>query len=313
MLEGKKILFVCPEFHHYHISIREKLKKKGAEVYFIPTFRESLVRQLWKKFAGNTRADYYRKKFSELEGIHFDYFFQIRGEDIMPHILSKVVKQSDFSVMYQWDSVSNCNYLPLTSLFNKVYSFDRKDTMDFPGIKYLQLFHETHTKSVPFVNGDMKLDLLTVAGYTSWRYEQVNLFYHLSVKHRLRSVLMLYIPVKTFIKLWLKGARLNTKILTLRKISKKEYETLLQRTTAVLDIPSPAQTGLSIRTVESLASGKKLITTNKNICNESFFSKDLNYLLDDHVNEEEILSFIKTAFTSKLQLEELELGNWLDI
>ena len=52
------------------------------------------------------------------------------------------------------------------------------------------------------------------------------------------------------------------------------YETLtfnMKDCHAVLDIEHPKQVGLTMRTFEVLASGRKLITTNRSIINHEFY------------------------------------------
>jgi hypothetical protein len=49
---------------------------------------------------------------------------------------------------------------------------------------------------------------------------------------------------------------------------------------AVLDIHHPGQSGLTMRTFEVLASGKKLITTNENVRNHDFYDPTLISIID---------------------------------
>jgi galactitol-specific phosphotransferase system IIB component len=69
--------------------------------------------------------------------------------------------------------------------------------------------------------------------------------------------------------------RLIRKAMTSAQINSK-----IESCLAVLDIQHPKQTGLTMRTFEVLASGKKLITTNKSIQNEIFFDPSIIQVID---------------------------------
>lgn len=58
---------------------------------------------------------------------------------------------------------------------------------------------------------------------------------------------------------------LSTKILPANKVAR-----IISVSTAVLDVEHPSQTGLTSRTIDTLLSGKKLITTNQQIYNNLY-------------------------------------------
>jgi hypothetical protein len=52
----------------------------------------------------------------------------------------------------------------------------------------------------------------------------------------------------------------------------------------VIDIVQRGQSGLTMRAIEALAAGKKIITNNKNIINEPFYNNKNIMIIDDTVN-----------------------------
>ena len=63
----------------------------------------------------------------------------------------------------------------------------------------------------------------------------------------------------------------------------KRVQDILEDTVSVVDIEHPNQSGLTIRTIEAVFSGRKLITTNSDIANYDFYDKN-NILIIDRKN-----------------------------
>ena len=66
-------------------------------------------------------------------------------------------------------------------------------------------------------------------------------------------------------------------------LSHDEIAALMKSSKAVLDINHPKQTGLTIRTLETLGANRKLITTNKEIVKYDLYDP-VNILVIDRVN-----------------------------
>jgi hypothetical protein len=64
---------------------------------------------------------------------------------------------------------------------------------------------------------------------------------------------------------------------------------------AVLDVEHPSQSGLTMRTIETLLSGKKLITTNLHIFNSNLFHPSRVHVIDRD-NPEIPNDFLETPF-----------------
>ena len=87
----------------------------------------------------------------------------------------------------------------------------------------------------------------------------------------------------------------NIKKLSFKTLSHQQIIEIYQKTKSVLDINNPFQNGLTIRTFEVLALGKKLITTNADVINYPFYHPQ-NILI---INRENIILekfFFETEF-----------------
>jgi hypothetical protein len=58
-----------------------------------------------------------------------------------------------------------------------------------------------------------------------------------------------------------------------------DVQYFVNRSAAILDIEHPKQRGLTMRTIETLISGKKLITTNKSIINSNLYDTSRVYVI----------------------------------
>lgn len=78
-----------------------------------------------------------------------------------------------------------------------------------------------------------------------------------------------------------------------KPLTENEIVNIMSKTDAVFDICNENQNGLTMRTIETLGAGKKLITTNKTIINYDFYSPN-NILLVKNNDFSDIHNFLKT-------------------
>jgi hypothetical protein len=121
----------------------------------------------------------------------------------------------------------------------------------------------------------------------------------------------LYTPFKTLVRLWFSRRRVNFKLIYTRRVGPKKYAQLLAASSTVLDIPISNQAGISIRTIETIGAKKKLITTNKNVHFEQFFSPESILIIDENIDEQDLVGFIKKEIHIETNIETLKLDNWL--
>ena len=72
----------------------------------------------------------------------------------------------------------------------------------------------------------------------------------------------------------------DLKYITVGRISQERIIEAYSNASAVLDIEHHKQNGLTMRTLEVLGAGLKLITTNKNIRKEDFYSESNVLIID---------------------------------
>ena len=79
-------------------------------------------------------------------------------------------------------------------------------------------------------------------------------------------------------------------------MSKHEVAQRIAKTKAVIDIQPPNQAGLTMRTIEMLGAGRKLLTTNKFVADYDFFDKQ-NIEIFEREKPVVDFSFLKNSYS----------------
>jgi hypothetical protein len=100
---------------------------------------------------------------------------------------------------------------------------------------------------------------------------------------------------------------------TMGPLSRSKYKKLLLRSRYVLDLPSPKQTGISLRTYEALASGCGLITTSKTISREPFFDNKHIFIVEPDSLPESLPALLQQehSHAQVLSFDDYSLSSWV--
>lgn len=312
-LYNKKIAFIGPKFYEYHNIIKGKLEEFGAQVDFYAerkyNFSYSFFNNFSKKALLRYQASHYDAIQKEILLTQYDYLFVIRGCE-MPAEFVQAVKSkwpAIITIMYQWDSMKANDYSALIPYFDYVYSFDYLDADNHEKIQYLALFYTSDIRELRQEKHRQEIDFFSISSYRQDRYLYLLKFIDYCEKNNYSLKYHLYIPLTTYIKSLLKGERLKRSILSFSPVKRSKYLRYIAATKVVVDISPSVQTGLSMRTIETLGAGKKLVTTNKYILREKFYSPEQIKLW----TEEKMDNFIQQPFSVKKEIDESLLDQWL--
>jgi len=319
IMKNKTILLITPIIFHYHVELINALKETGANVLFYPDQPQGALVALKRKLSTKYSKEYYDKIYDKIKEVRIDYFFLINGKGITRKFIQKI-KQDNKGIKlitYQWDSIARnnlerkTNYLYILDLFDKCFSFDHKDANENKELEYLSNFHTIKNKS----NTNMlrEIDFLMVGSYTDERYFFVK---KMSKEFRQKKIVFynhLYIPWHHYARnVLLKGKFLNPMYLKYYPISKKVLKKLYLNSKATIDIQHPNQTGFTMRVLEGLAYGCKIITTNKNIVKENFYSADNISIFELNSFWKNLkISFIEKKTDSNKSIDELYIKQWI--
>ena len=296
-LNKKNILFFSPKFLGYEKIICDYLSSQGAKVRIYNerpssnSFVKALIRinpDLLEIFSKRYFLNIFRKE-SEIK---FDYIFIIKGEAMSVKTIKsmKTFFPTTKIFFYTWDSLKNVkNTKEKIKLFDKAFSFDRKNCEEFLDIKYSPLFF-----SNAFMQNDKNNDkyvhkFIFIASLHSDRYEVLQkILKNLDINiGKVSSYIFLYYSSKFFfiLRKIFDGnfRRVPFKQVEWVPLSQRDVILRIKKAKIVIDINHPSQSGLTMRTIEALAMKKKIITTNRNIIHEDFYDEK-NILIIDRKN-----------------------------
>jgi len=289
-LNNKKILYIGPTSFHYDKYLIKKLIDYGAAVHyydFLNLYPSNLFTRIVNKIKSRSKEAYKQKFYNQiLSKNDHDYVLVRQGYQLDRYFLEDLRKANSKAkfINFHWDSIRpQFDYLHLIQFYDKIYSFDIKDCQDHAPLNYLPLFYldvyGEFRKNKFEDNKEKKYDVLFIGSWRDTeRYNLIKLTENLCKETQLHFYHYLYFSFKNQIRSFKRGV--IPKKAKAKKLSHEDILNLFNKTNAVIDFPSSFQTGLTIRTFETLGAGKKLITTNRNIMNEPFYNPEYIDVID---------------------------------
>lgn len=321
---GKKILFLSVQTFDLQREIKEKLEELGAEVYYFDerpannNFTKGIIR-LKPSLLKKKIKKYYSSIFKKISEIKFDYLFVNRGEIVPKEFILKFKSANPNckSIFYTWDSFkNNPNPIDIIELFDRKFTFDSEDAeqknINFRPLFYLQDFSKIKGEGL-----DSNYNLLFLGTAHSDRYKLSSEINNWCLKNNLSTYCYYYMQgrfVYFFKKFFDRSFKeFDFKKLSFISLNKNQILNLYKQSNCILDIHHPWQKGLTMRTIEAIGAGKKLITTNAEIKRYSFYNP-ANILVIDREKIDLNLDFFRSKYQEIDQkiYERLSLEGWLN-
>ena len=324
-LKGKKILFISVSTFGYEKEILKELTKYVNEVDFFDErpsnsiLIKGLIR-INKNFLKKRIKNYYKRIIQKIKNKKYDYFFLIKGETIPEWFIEefKFHNKECKLFLYSWDSMeNNTNLQRIYKSFDKVFTFDSLDAKKYNLILRPLFFLEEYRKVPSLKYENTKFDILFIGTAHSDRYKLSNSIYTWCEENRLKMLNYLYIQnilVFYFKKLFDKSfQKIDLKKVSFNSLKLVDIIKLYSKSRIILDIHHPLQRGITMRTIEAIGAGKKVITTNKEISSYSFYNEN-NFLVIDRNDPKITMGFLASKFVSlsKYELDDLSLKGWLN-
>lgn len=286
--ENAKILLIAPPFFGYAKEIASELTRMGALVDYLPDrpFEMSIFkamtrlnRELVVPFANR----FYKSALERIGKTDYSSVLVIVGETLSPTILlhmRALLPDAEF-ILYMWDSFANRKSLHKNlDYFDRALTFDLNDANSF-GMEFRPLFFSTGC--TPSNTCKSTFDMSFIGTAHSDRFKIVNEICS-TLGPTVNQFLYLYLQAP-----WVYYAhKLGNPAFRSAKISqfkftpldKAKVHNVFLNSASVLDIEHPKQTGLTMRTFETLGAQKKLITTNRAIEQYDFYSSNNILVID---------------------------------
>lgn len=284
-LKNKKVLFLGYEYFDYHIAILNALTKECADVRYFSVmnynFKYSLLRRFSQKMFLRYNRNHGNSILKKIQKQKFDYVLVIDGKQLDNNFyvsLRNQMKDAKF-INYHWDAVRinelGRSIIDLVPFFDKVYSFDSLDCEKYDKLNYLPLFYkQKYAKKKEKIH-----DLSFVGSITKYRrYEYVKKVEKYCSNNDISFKYYLKISLRDYIKFLINGKFMTN--INFRNISYSKIQEIYSSSKVVVDLPNQIQSGLTMRVIEVLADGLKLLTSNSAIQHESFFDKKNINIID---------------------------------
>lgn len=303
--------------------IIKELEAQGFIVDYYPDrpSERSLTKGLIKinkNLVKKQTAAYFDQIINETKGNHYDKVFMINCKvytKTMVEELKKVHVAAEF-ILYLWDSIKLYPFVEeLIPLFNRAYTFDLDDSEGKYGLQLLPLFYHHEYAKIAEEKLHIKYDLVSICTAHPIRYRIVKELFPKLGKEGIKIYSFLFINKlqylynKVFVKkFWFaKKSEFNFK-----PLRNEEIIEIIKVSNTVFDIPHEGQSGLTMRTIETLGAKKKLITTNKQIKRYDFYNDNNIMILNDN-NFERVSNFLKREYQDIPEhiYKEYSLSSWV--
>lgn len=311
---SNNLLLVSPKFFGYENHIKKAFEDKGFHVHMIIiSHLGSTLDRLLKNVSIYPVWKENRIFNRELKKIYvqFEYIIVIRGDLLSFDTISRLKKNNPVAktILYLWDSIEeNKHVIPILSCFDKVKSFDSEDckryNFELLPLFYIDEYEMKHDHKVEyryafsFVGRDHsdRYRILTSLNrqVSAWGY---NTWIHLTTTKL------------GFIKRKIKNTGIHKTDFKFYNLTPEEIKQKYDESECVVDIELEKQSGLTIRTFEALAAGKKLITTNQRIKDYDFYNTN-NILVIDREKPIITKDFLERPFEYLDSFNTYSINNW---
>ena len=239
------------------------------------------------------------RRLRQLDPPSISHVLVIKGEGLSRRVVLKMRETlASASIgLYLWDGVENAKGVAkIMTAFDSVATFDPVDAKTF-GWTYRPLFGRKISANKD-IAATMQFDWCFIGTIHSDRHRVIH-----RLRQRCGALSKNYVfcyfqsPLVLFLRrlfdwtLWLapKGT------LSTKPMSAADVAQIVEDSRAVLDVEHPRQRGFTMRTIETLLGGKKLVTTNKHILESELYDPSRVCLIN-RANPEIPAEFIDRPF-----------------
>ena len=294
ILKGKRVLFFYLSTFNYQVEIQKAMEREGA---IVDSFNErpsnSIMARIMIRINRNLLSfsinKYYDDIIAKTKDNKYDYILFIKGESVSKKIIEKLRAYHPEAkiIMYVWDSVLfSKNAYTLLGYCDKFCTFDSKDSKDY-NIPLLPLFYIPAYAEIANNKQEKEYDLMFVGTIHNDRYEFIKGIVSQIERAGGKCYTRYYFPSKVnyYKQKWDNPNFRSAKISDFVFESMPHIELLkyYAKSLIQIDMQDPLQTGLTMRTIETLGAKKKLITTNEHVKEYDFYHPN-NILVVDRKN-----------------------------
>lgn len=284
----ERVLLISPRFFEYHLAIREGIRELGFEVDWFDDQpnEKSVVRafsRLSPRLIEPLAEKYFEGILAHAETARYRRVILLRSmsfcftEDMMKRLKERQ-KDAEF-VVYLWDSAKNLKDLDWTwDCFDRCYTFEPDDVGRSEKLRFLPLFYAKPYELAKKKQTEPEYDCFYYGTAHPKKLRCINEMADGLKKAYPRMLVKHYMPSKfKYVYHKLRDAEykgFHYADFETRKLTMREMADLVAKSRCVLDSPQAGQKGLTMRTLECLGAGRKLITANGDVKNYDFYREE---------------------------------------
>lgn len=287
-LKGRRILLIGIGFYDYERAIADTFRRLGANVHMEderPLVLRNRLAPLRRKFlpmSAREHASYLEQLFANaMRHGPFSDILVIKGEFLPPDFIAKLRAANPAArlISYQWDSLERFPELvQRQALFDRVLTFDHADHARHTNFLLRPTFYRPEIVEAARAPASVPgTDFCFVGWLHHDRLRQVEMLRAQIREHGLSSFFYLFTGMRTAFQLKLAG---KGRDVHWRPLPFARYAEQIAACRVIIDLPHPQQTGLTMRALEAVGTGKKMITTAKDVVLYDFYSPEQFDIID---------------------------------
>lgn len=278
-----RILFFGLNYHGYTLNIIDEMCAVGGNVTYVDIQPRSFLfkglRTAGRSFYDRYLDVHHASAISKSKSTAYDKVVFLQAHQISVENLSKlrdVQPKAEFT-LYNWDSLSNHNYQPQAKVFDRVLTFDPVDARE-NGFGYLPLFCSRFMQGLRRDRVEPASLFMVGNIVKPARYVAVESFRSYCADRRLKFKQHLKVSPVVWFNLTRRG--LLPRDVSFRSIGKAAFCDMIETSSAAFDFANHTQSGQTMRMMENLCLGKKIVTSNAWVRQEPFYSPDRIHVFD---------------------------------
>lgn len=306
MVKKETLLFIGVGFHNFDKFINDDLSNKYDVVYINSKeyirkhpVKSKLFTYLGGKWLSKACEKLIMKQLFAIKQ-PVTKLFVIKGDYLTNSHLDYISARFLITekVLYLWDSwYYHKNIEDIYTRFDKIYSFDSRDCKE----KKLILRPLFYFSSQIRQSTNKTIDIAFVGGDHSDRYLFLRKMKKMSVENGLTYSFHLLVGRVAFFEYThrclfkSKYDEEDSEFIKGQSISYNEYVDIVSNSKVIIDMPATGQIGLTMRTIEALSMGTRLLTTNTSILEYDDIPQNSYMVLTDNTQTEDIINFINNT------------------
>lgn len=317
----KSILFFGIGFYDYDNSIIEELNRRGTAVEYIKTVPDRktprfLNRIGFKRLSSSIVSKEINRKILNVSN-NIDCIFIIVGDNMDERHFSLLKEKFPNIpiILYLWDDIKRVsNYDILEKNCSHIFTFDAHDSKKYNLILRPLFFRVTSSMKPKCESIDKIIyDISFVGWHHTLRYPIISRLRREFDKKGINYKFLLlgrkwHYYIERYLLRTIKKE--DQDLFIFNSLSYDEYINITDCSRTILDIPHPGQKGLTIRTIESLALCKKIVTTNADIKEYGFHEDNYRIICEDNPSVD--YDFLKKNICINEDMSRYSISHFID-